>query len=278
MKRIDTVNRCSVAEGPLWDHESRTLYYVDILGECFYGYDAQTGDVKKTPVGQQIGCMALCENGDLLLALQDGVYRMDKNGGMALAHQPVALKGRRFNDGKVGPDGAFYLGTTDYDGRGAFYRLRDGYLEELFSPCACSNGLDWSADGTKMFYCDTPLQKIEVFDFDKQRGTLSGRRDFTEIPKEMGCPDGFCMDENDNILLGLWCGGAVIEIKSNGEFGQRVEVPAAKASCCCFGGDQLNELFITTAAKGDEEEYPLSGYVFALQTDRRGKKSFKYRY
>ena len=63
---------------------------------------------------------ALCENGHLLLAMQDGIYRMNEKGEKSLAHQPMPIKGRRFNDGKIGPDGCFYVGTTDADGMGAF--------------------------------------------------------------------------------------------------------------------------------------------------------------
>ena len=211
MKAINKHCRCIVAEGPLWDDRNNTLLYVDILGECIFKMDYETGEIQKIDVGQQIGCMALCENGDLLLAMQDGIYRMNDRGEKTLAHQPIGIKGRRFNDGKVGPDGCFYVGTTDDGGAGAFYRLKDGLIEELFDGCGCSNGLDWSLDGKRMFYCDTPLQKIEVFDFDANTHSLSGRRTFAEIPEELGKPDGFCMDEKDNIRLGLWDGNAASE-------------------------------------------------------------------
>lgn len=278
MEIIDKNFRCIVAEGPLWDADNNRLYYLDILGECIFIYDYTTGSVERKDVGQQIGCMALCENGDLLLAMQDGIYRMGSDGQKVLAHQPIEIKGRRFNDGKVGPDGSFYLGTTDYNSKGAFYRLRDGILEELFDGCGCSNGLDWTVDKTKMFYCDTPLQKIEVFDFNIEDGVLSNRRDFVKIDRELGTPDGFAMDSEDNIWLGLWGGSAVLEIRSDGQFGERIDVPAIKASCCCFAGDNLKDLIITTASKDDENEYPLSGYVFRHKLKVSGKKSFKYKY
>ena len=172
MKPINKQYRCIVAEGPLWDDRTNTLWFVDILGECIFKMDYSTNEIQKIDVGQQIGCMALCENGDLLLAMQDGIYRMNEQGEKILAHQPIKIKGRRFNDGKVGPDGCFYVGTTDANGMGAFYRLKDGVLEELFDHCGCSNGLDWTVDESRLFYCDTRLQKIEVFDFDQKHHTL----------------------------------------------------------------------------------------------------------
>lgn len=278
MEILDKSYRCRVGECPLWDADNSRLLFLDILGECIFLVDYAMGDIQRLDVGQQIGCMALCENGDILLAMQDGIYRMNESGEKVLAHQPVKIKGRRFNDGKVGPDGCFYLGTTDDNGEGAFYRLKDGVLTELFNKCGCSNGLDWSTDETKMFYCDTPLQKIEVFDFDKQIGVLSKRRTFLEINETLGKPDGFAMDCEDNIWLGLWDGGAVLEIKKDGTHGRKIDVPAKKASCCCFAGAGLDDLIITTASSGNEEEFPLSGYTFMVKVGARGKKSYKYKY
>ena len=167
MKTINKHYRCIVAEGPLWDDRNNTLLFLDILGKCIFKMDYSTKKMQKIDIGQQIGCMALCENDDLLLAMQDGIYRMNAQGEKVLAHQSIQIKGRRFIDGKVGPDGCFfYVGTTDDNGLGAFYRLKDGVLNELFDHCGCSNGLDWTVDESNLFYCDTRLQKIEIFDFD----------------------------------------------------------------------------------------------------------------
>ena len=271
--------RCIVGEGPVWNEKAGELLYLDIRGECIFIMSYSGRKTRKINVGQQIGCMALCENGDLLLAMQDGIYRMDAQGNKVLAHQPIKIKGRRFNDGKVGPDGCFYLGTTDNDNEGAFYRLKDGVLTELFDGCGCSNGLDWTVDGTQMYYCDTVKQKIEVFDFDAVHNNISNRRTFVDIPAEMGKPDGFCMDENNDIWLALWDGHSVLHIESTtGKVLSKLEVPAAKASCCCFAGEALNELIITTASLWDEEQYPLSGYCFKKEVNAKGKYSYKYKF
>lgn len=278
MQRINDSFRCIVAEGPLWDDINNTLLFIDILGKCIFRMDYTSKEIIKIDVGQQIGCVALCENGDLLLAMQDGIYRMNKNGEIKLAHQQIPIKGRRFNDGKVGPDGCFYVGTTDENSNGAFYRLRDGVLDELFDGCGCSNGLDWSVNGTKFYYCDTPLQQIEVFDFHADTNSLHNRRSFVKIPEAFGGPDGFAMDENDHIWLGLWGGNAVVEIDTDGNIVKRIDVPAAKTSSCCFAGKNLRDLIITTASKDDADEYPLSGYVFSKAMNVTGKKIFRYRW
>ena len=118
------------------------------------------------------------------------------------------------------------------------------------------------------------MSYIEVFDFDHCRHTLSNRRTFAEIPKELGCPDGFCMDEQDHIWLGLWDGNAILEVKPDGSFGETIDVPAKKASSCCFAGENLTDLIITTASKGDMENYPQSGYVFLKKNECKRKDAF----
>lgn len=276
---LDKNVRCIVAEGPIWNDKTGELLYLDILGKCIFIMDYKSRKSRKIDVGQQIGCMALCENGDVLLAMQDGIYRMDAEGNKKLAHQPLKIKGRRFNDGKVGPDGCFYVGTTDTNNEGAFYRLKDGVLTELFDGCGCSNGLDWTTDETKMFYCDTVKQQIEVFDFDAASNCLSNRKTFVDIPVEAGKPDGFCMDENDDIWLALWNGHAVLHIEHMfGKVISRLEIPAAKASCCCFAGEKFRDLIITTASLMDEEEYPLAGHCFLTHVGVKGKPVYRYKY
>ena len=122
------------------------------------------------------------------------------------------------------------------------------------------------------------MKKIEIFDFDSETNSLSNRRKFVDIDISLGTPDGFTMDNEDNIWLGLWGGNAVLEIKKDGTFGRKLDVPAVKASSCCFAGEELNDLIITTASKDDEEEYPLSGYVFLEKLNVKGKTSFRYKF
>ncbi len=272
-------NNSQVGEGPLWDFKTETFYALDILGRCIWKTDPVNGNIEITSLPQQVGCMAICENGDMLVALEDAVYRMDKSGDLTKAHQDIDIKGRRFNDGKIGPDGAFYLGTTDGDGKGAFYCLKDGVLTELFDKCNCSNGLDWTNDNKHMYYIDTPKQMVEIFDFDQETGTLSNRRKFIDIPKEWGAPDGMTLDENDNLWVALWGGHKIIHIdKDTKKVKNEIEVPCPKASCCMFGGKEMNELYITTAAKDDILEFPKAGYTFKVTVDVKGKPINYYKY
>ena len=269
--------KCIVGEGPVWDGERNQLLSLDIRGQFILKTDYYTGKFQKIDLPQRIGCFALTESGDIIAGLTDGVYRIDNRGAITLAHQPVTIKGDRFNDGKIGPDGAFYLGTSAADGCGGFYRLKDGVLTELFDGCACSNGLDWTADGKQMYYIDTPRQMIELFDFDVLTGTLSNRRKFMDIPKEMGLPDGMALDSDCNLWVALWDGACVLQIhKTTKEIINRIQAPCPRASCCAFGGKDLNELFITTASFGNEHN-EMAGKTFRVKVGSTGAKVYKYK-
>lgn len=268
-----------VGEGPTWDEKTKTMYFVDIIGSCYYTMDYLSGKTDKTPLPQQIGCMALCEDGDLILSMQDGVYFRSPDGSLTLAHESMPIKGRRFNDGKVGPDGCYYVGTTDDNHKGAFYRLSGGALTELFDNCGCSNGLDWTSDTKKMYYCDSREQKIEVFDFSTEDHNLSGRRTITDIPLEWGSGDGMTIDANGNLWTALWGGWGVINIDSStGKVIKKIDIPVEKVSSCCFGGDDMKDLIITTASLNtDLSEQPKAGYVFKYRCDTPGLYINRYK-
>lgn len=261
-----------VSEGPMWDEKTKQFYFVDIRKKCYYKMDYASGKTEKIDVPQQIGCMAFCEDGDLIVSMEDGIYFRDPKGNLTLAHQPMKIKGRRFNDGKVGPDGCYYVGTTDDYHQGAFYRLKDGKLEELFGKCGCSNGLDWNGKGDIMYYVDSREQKVEWFDFSAEQHNLSGRSTIYEIPEEKGSPDGMTIDANGNLWVAVWGGWCVLNIDPRtGEVLRKIDMPVDKPSSCCFAGDDLKDLIITSASlNSDLKEIPQAGNIFRLRVDVPG--------
>lgn len=261
--------KCIVGESPLWDEKNRELLMVDIQGRRLRKIEWDTLKAKDIVLEQEVGFVVLSEDGSVIAGAEDGVYRIADDGEFSRVSKPCKIKGLRFNDGKVAPDGRLYLGTFSRDKSAAFYRMEaDGELIELFDGVGNSNGLDWSADGKQMYYNDTPTGKTEVFDFCD--GNLKNRRDVIEYTS--GNPDGMTIDADGNLWVALWGSGLVACVNPiSKKIIHKIELPVSQPASCAFAGDDLKSLVITTAAHGVSlRDEPLAGSVFVIKTEIQG--------
>jgi len=75
------------------------------------------------------------------------------------------------------------------------------------------------------------------------------------------------------LWIALWGGGKVICCGPvTGERLEEVAVPEPYVSCCCFGGADGRELFITTA----KDEKGAGGRLYRVRTGVRGGKRYCY--
>lgn len=76
-------------------------------------------------------------------------------------------------------------------------------------------------------------------------------------------------DVDGFLWIALWGGGAVRRYSPAGALDTVVQLPATQITSCTFGGEQLDELYITSAAAGlsDEERanQPHAGAVFRVR-------------
>lgn len=269
--------RALLAEGPCWDARRARLWWVDILRGDLHQLDPATGQDAFHALGRGIGAAVVEDAGTLLLALEDGFFRLDWDAkSLEPLGDPEAGKpANRFNDGKLGPGGRFFAGTMAKDARGphgALYRLDpDGAITRLLDGVTISNGLAFSHDGALLYYIDTPTQRVDVMDHDPATGAVANRREAFAIPREMGAPDGMCIDGEGMLWIALWGGGAVARFDPrDGRLLRRVEVPASQATSCCLDGTG-RVLFITTASVGLSEarrdREPHAGGLFALDLE-----------
>ncbi|WP_260736484.1 SMP-30/gluconolactonase/LRE family protein [Mycobacterium sp. SMC-2] len=182
----------------------------------------------------------------------------------------------RTNDGGCDPLGGFVIGTMAYDerpGRGAVYRVApDHQVVELVSSVSISNGVQWSADGSRVYYVDTPTRRVDVFDVDPETGGWSGRRIHTYIDDTPGYPDGMAIDEDDGLWVALWGAGGINHYDARGRLVESISVPGiTQVSSCTFGGDGRDLLYITTSRQGlAHAREPSAGAIFAVRTGSRG--------
>ncbi len=182
--------------------------------------------------------------------------------------------GVRMNEGGCDPDGRFYCGSMAYDkseGAAALYRLDpDRSVHTILEGVTISNGLEWSPDGTRAYYDDTATGHVAIFDYDRDSG-LTGRRKLVSIPADIGRPDGLTVDAEGGVWVALNKGGAVHRYTADGALDEVVQLPTPMVTACTFGGQHLDELFITTSreglAPGDD---PVAGSLFRAAVGVRG--------
>ncbi|HET6319067.1 MAG TPA: SMP-30/gluconolactonase/LRE family protein [Chloroflexota bacterium] len=278
--------RALVGEGPVWDERTQTLVWVDIMGNAVHVYDPASGEDRRIDVGQPVGAAALRERGGLVLALRDGFAVLD--GDLAntrvVASVEADVPSNRMNDGKCDAAGRLWAGTMGIEvrrGLGSFYRLDADYtVTRMFGDVTISNGLDWSLDNRQMYYIDSPTQRIDVFDFQLERGVLGERRELFGIPREVGLPDGMTLDAEGNLWVALHGAGVVHRYSPSGELLARVRVPAKQVTCPTFGGPDYGDLYITTMTHGLSDEaraaQPLSGSLFRCRPGVKGRPPFRF--
>ena len=273
-----------LGESPVWDVRTGRLAWVDILGRRLHRTDPTTGATDSTELPLDIGAIAPRAAGGFIAALQDGFWILDDGPPRRLATVPEAGPHLRFNDGKCDPAGRFWAGTMAYSevaGGGSLYRLDpDGRVERVIEGITISNGLAWTADGTTMYYVDSPTQRIDAFACDPATGAIADRRPEVVIPADAGSPDGLTIDEEGGLWLALWGGGAVHRYVG-GLLDRVIRVPASRPTSCAFGGPSLDELYITSAWKGltpaERAAQPLAGAVFRARPGVRGVPAAAFR-
>ena len=273
--------KATLGEGPVWDARTGTLYWIDILNKRIYA----NGDVFLES-DETIGCLSLRKNGGLIFTKRASVWTCESDSSKltlvhALADEPV---NNRFNDGKCDPRGRFLAGTMDMgetDPNGSLYSFDGNSAAKLLGDVTISNGLAWSPDYKTLYYIDTPSHEIKAFDYDMETGTMDNMRVVIQLSDSLGHPDGMTSDTQGNLWIAMWGGAKVTRWNPNtGQLLEQIPVPAKNVSSCVFGGENRNELYITSARVGlDEdalEQYPLTGGVFRLETNVEGMPMFEF--
>jgi sugar lactone lactonase YvrE len=224
------------------------------------------GEPVRRHISDVVAAMRPREGGGVVYGIGRGFAVEGPDGTVTRMPELWEDPGLRMNDGGCDPDGRFYCGSMAYDkrpGAGALHRLDpDGSIHRVLFGITVSNGLDWSPDGSLAYYVDTDTQRITMFDYDREHG-FSGGHTFAEIPPADGRPDGLTVDSLGGVWVALNGGWSVRRYTASGVADEVVEVDAAKVTACTFGGESLDELYITTSREHLPAGVdPLAGALF----------------
>ncbi len=274
--------RARVGEGPLWVPDERRLYWLDHLEPAVHRLDPERGEDQVLPLGLsvQTGGLVRRAQGGFVVAKLDGLFFLDA-AGTTLSPFADPKAGREdtcYNDGKVDHQGRLWIGTVhvpETDPEGSFYRVgADGGHAVIETGFVVPNGPAFSPDGRTLYFADTFAGEIVAYDLDPATGEAANRRPFARVAAEDGWPDGMTVDTEGFVWSAHWGGWRITRYDPQGKIEQVVRFPVPQVSSCCFGGEDLRTLFVTTATESMSQEdlakAPLSGSLFALDTSVQG--------
>lgn len=277
--------RAALGEGPYWVPEEDHLLWVDIEAGLLHRTDVASGATISDELDAVSAAFPVLGGGILTAGANRLTLRTPAQPGQAWQTRTVAeapaRDDLRFNDGAVDPAGRIWIGSMhkgETDPVGELYRLDPGgVLTSIAKSAIVSNGLGWSPDGSRLYYSDSGLRRVDVFDYDPATGEAFGRRIFADLRGMRGAPDGLTVDADGCVWVAMWGGGALRRFTPSGQQDAVLPVPVSQPTSCAFGGRDLAELYVTTARVGLSEAalaaQPLAGRLLRFRPGPAGLPS-----
>lgn len=277
---------CILGEGPVWDEERQTCFWVDVEGCAIYQYEWRLHHVTHHQLEQRVSLIIPGNDDELILGLQGGIgkYHPVTRRLVHTTDLGIDWKGLRCNDGVCDVNGRLWVGTMELNGaagQGAVYSIEKGMGPiKRMEGFSISNGMAWTADNTRLYHTDSATRKICSYKYDEQKEAISYERTIVTIADQRALPDGLALDEEGMLWVALWGGFGVARFDTrSGKMISFVDVPAPFVTSCAFAGRKLDKLIITTAKQGltsaDMQSYPLSGHVFIIDLGVKGQARYR---
>ncbi len=253
--RILLETRDLLGEGPIWDASDQRLYWVDIHGRAIHRYEPSTGDHRRWELPVRPSALARCADRQaLVVAAEHGLGFFDlvseRWSPWLQLEDPTTHPENRTNDGRCGPDGAFWVGTMHdavAERSGSLYRIdSEGSVEVLLEGLGIPNTLAW---GNNSFYFGDSLDGAVRRYPSAGPGPSGVGEEFFTLPPGDACPDGSAIDAEGRLWTCVWDGGRVDCHAADGSLVRSVPLPVQRPTSCAFGGPELDRLFITSSGK-----------------------------
>jgi len=249
-----------LGEGPVWDVEDGCLYWLDGTGRrvgnpSIWRLDPRTGRTRHWSLDHDVGALAIRRGGGAVLALADGFYFFDFAGerldliSRVDADQPRS----RLNDGKCDRRGRFFAGGMDDKEElkiCSLWRLdADLSVSRVDEGIICTNGPCWSPDNRTFYLADTFQGEYWAYDYDIATGSLTNKRLFHSFKNDPGVADGSTIDDEGFVWNAQLISGDLVRYAPDGTVDRRIGMPVRNITSVMFGGDRLDELYVTSMAR-----------------------------
>ena len=227
-----------------------------------------TGSARVVSRGLMVAGIALGIDGRLIVAGETGLHVWRGQDDHTVLLSEYDGETLCFNDIVADARGRIYAGTLYWgaDGmekHGKLYLVDvDGVARVVDEGIKHANGLAFSPDGGTLYFADTATRVIYAYDVEPIGGSLSRRRVVVEVPVDEGLPDGLTVDQDGFVWSAHWYGGQVVRYDPDGKVERRILFPATQTSSLAFGGPNMTDLYVTSAAAPWRSDFAPPGYDF----------------
>lgn len=272
-KRLAKCND-AIGDSPVWDSEHRRLIWIDTAQQVLRAFEVQSQKLSSADLTLPIFGIGLRNNFELCGVSRNTVCRVDLETGnvTSISDSAELPEDSRLNHVSFDAKGRAWAGSIHLaakPGMGCLYKFEDsGQVDMVADGFGICNGVGWNAERSELFLLDTLQRTLIATQFDDASGSVRSPRlvyDFMNIP---GKPHGMVVDSSDHIWIAMWGGNRIIKINSMGNLLDEVHVPAPNVTACTLGGNDLSDLFVTSArfrnSDAEVSEFPDSGSVFRI--------------
>ena len=271
--------KCKLGEGTLWVKDQNSIFFVDIKKKRIFSLNIKTKKKKIFKVNKEIGFLAHFKKQIFILGLQGEIRIQNLKTKKILKSINIEpkIKLNRINDGKTDPKGNLWFGTMDNLERkiekGSLYKLdKNLNLKKIDKNYRITNGPAF-IDQFNFYHTDSGKKIIYKIKINKKNEIIK-KNIFKKFTFNEGSPDGMTLDKNNNLWVAHYHGACVSVFDSKAKLIHRIQLPAKNITNCAFGGQNNNELFITSATKGmnkaELRKFRYSGFLFSVKTNTKG--------
>ena len=270
---------CALGEGPLWHPLRNQLFWFDIPAGRLHVSDAMGGQRQHWDFGEPASAAGWIDEDRLIVATASALNVFDISTGQWSVLCPMESDNplTRSNDGRIAPDGSFWIGTMALDAAkkaGAYYRYKAGGLDLLLGEISIPNATCFSPDKKTAYLANGGQQTIWRWALDEAGNPIGERQVHVSLKGGSIYPDGAVCDAEGYLWNAQWAGSRLARYAPDGSLDKIIDLPVSQPTCPAFGGEDLKLMFITSAREGLSAEslkqQPDAGKVIVIDMDVAG--------